>query len=501
MAEPKDTEKRSSRGISRNTWLYIGSVVILVIVVVTFIGAPVATSTVGSRRLVFGRYDREEILYQPGNFFARQYEVVAQSLRDSGNAANLELQLRLAWREAFNRTVLHKAVLLAADDAGVTISEEKVDELIAQDPRFLVGGRFDAEAFQNTSNQERFALRNFHRENATFDRVIRDALTATRFSDAEKQFVGEMTGPQRSFQVVRFPFSEFPEEQVAAFLTENLDLFSTLDLSVITLADEDEAANVREQALSPANPFGDLARQYSRDTYADQGGEIGSAYGYELQQELTDPADIAILLSLDEGDTSEPIETTSGWSIYRANAAPAAPSASSVENDEEILAEARSYMEIYEQGRIQDYVRQEAATFATIANTSGLTASAADAGRDVLSTGFFPINYGNVQYFGRVQSSEIPELSDAAFRESFFETAFSLSEGEVSEPVLLRQSALVMQLDEEREVRAEDSSFIYDFYDSIARQFYSEGIETAFVDDEKLDDNFVEAFNRYVLGN
>lgn len=498
MAEPKDTEKKKSRpSFSRNTWLYIGSVVILVIVVVTFIGAPVATSTVGSRRLVFGRYGNEDILYQPGNFFARQYEVIAQSLRDAGNDANLELQLRLAWREAFNRTVLHKAVLAEAEDAGITISESKVDEMIAQDPRFQLNGRFDADAYQNTSNQERFTLRNFHRENAKFDRVVQDALSATRFSEAEKQFVGEMTGPQRSFNVVRFPFSEFPEDQVTAFVSENRDLFTTLDLAVVTLADEEEAASIREQALQPTNPIGDLARTYSRDLYADQDGQIGTAYAYEIQQELTDPTAIDALLQLDEGETSEPIETTSGWSFYQALAAPEVPE----EIDETLIAEARTYMETYEQGRIQDYVRAEAETFAQTAASAGLTETAADAGREVVSTGFFPINYGNVQFFGQVQSREVPELSDAAFREDFFETAFSLEQNEVAEPILLRSSAIVLSLREERPVDPEDVTFISDFYDAIARQFYSQGIETAFVDEERLDDNFNQAFNRYVLGN
>ncbi|HKL21436.1 MAG TPA: hypothetical protein VJ904_06490, partial [Tichowtungia sp.] len=66
MAESKDTEKKNPRTpFTRNTWLYIGSVVILIIVVVTFIGAPVVTSATGSTRPVFGRYAGEEILYQP----------------------------------------------------------------------------------------------------------------------------------------------------------------------------------------------------------------------------------------------------------------------------------------------------------------------------------------------------------------------------------------------------------------------------------------------------
>ncbi|MDA3948651.1 MAG: SurA N-terminal domain-containing protein, partial [Spirochaeta sp.] len=364
MAESRDTEKKKPRTpFTRNTWLYIGSVVILIIVVVTFIGAPVISSATGSTRPVFGNYAGEEILYQQGNFFARQYEVIAQSLRDAGDGTNLELQLRLAWREAFNRTVLHKAVLNTAEQAGVTVTEARVDEMIAQDPRFQQNGRFDADAFRAASSQERFALRRFHRENAAFDRVITDALTGTKFSNAERDFVGAMTGPQRSFDVVRFPFTDFPDQQVSAFVIEQPDLFTTMDLAVVTLAEETEADRIRTEALEPGNPFGNLARTYSRDLYADQDGQIGEAYGYELQQELTDPDDLSALLALDTGEISEPIETTSGWSIYQAVQDPQLPTA----DDEELLSEARSYLQTYEQGRIQDFVRAEAELFSAAA--------------------------------------------------------------------------------------------------------------------------------------
>lgn len=504
MAEPTDTDKKKPRiPITRSTWLYIGSIVILVIVVVTFVGAPVITSTVGGRSLVFGSYDGEDIVYKPGNFFARQYEVVAQSLRDAGNGANLELQIRLAWREAFNRAVLHKAVLHTASDAGMVVSESKVDKMIAQDPRFLVNGRFDADAYRNTGNQERFSMRNFHRENAKFDQVVQDSLTGTQFSSAERDFVAAMTGPQRSFDVVRFPFSEFPEAQVELFVNENRDLFTRLDLAVVTLAEREEADRIRGDAMTPGNPFSNLARTYSRDLYADQDGEMGEVFGYELQQELTNPSDLDVLLALKEGDISEPVETTSGWSFYQAMSNPVVPAADNSQSTKNsgVLTEARSYMQIYEQGRIQDFVRAEAEQFAAAARTDGLEARAAQVRRKVLSTGFFPINYGNLQFFGQIQSSDIPDLSDAAYRDSFFQAAFTLAADEISDPILLRQSAVVLKLRGERPAPEESREFIVDYYEAIARQFYSQGIETAFIKEDLLKDNFNQAFTRYVMGN
>lgn len=498
MAESRESDKKAAQPHGgRSRWLYIGSVVILVLVVVTFVGAPVITSTAGSGRLVFGRYGREDIVYQPGNFFARQYEAIAQSLRDSGNDADLELQLRIAWREAFNRTILHTATLEHAEGAGLDVSVQRVDELIASDPRFQVNGRFDTDAYERIGSQERFALREFHREGAIFDQVVRDVLAGTQVSAEESAFVAAMSGPERSFDLVRFPFSEFPEAEVETFATENADFFTRLDLAVVTLATEEEAEQIREQALQPGNPMGDLARTYSRDLYADQDGQIGAIYGYELQQELINPEDLGTVLALAPGEISEPVETTAGWAFYEMLSEPVAFDTA----DPEMIRAARTYMQNFELGRIQDYVTSEAERFAEAARGTDLENAATEEGLEVLSTPFFPINYGNNQLFGQLQSAQVPDLSDAAFREGFFTTAFSLGADEISEPIVLRQSVLVMQLREERDARTEDAEFIEEYYDLLVRQFQSDEIEDAFIDEERLDDNFAQSFNRYVLGS
>jgi hypothetical protein len=497
MAESGEPKKKNPRTpMTRSRWLWVGSLAILVLVVVTFIGAPILTSMTGGNRPVFGRYGNQEILYQPGNFFGRQYEAIAQSLRERGNQENLELQLRLAWREAFNRAVLHAAILRHAEQSGLEISEQRVDELLASDPRFQVNGRFDAQAYERIGNQERFQLRRFHREVAIFERFIRDVLTGARSSEAEGTFVAEMSGPQRSFEVIRFPFDEFPQSQVRQFAEDNPELFTTLNLAVVTLGTQDESEEIRALALEPGTPIGDLARTYSRDLYADQDGQIGEVYGYELQQELTDPDDLSRLLELEEGEISRPMETTAGWAFYEALSEPAAfdPEADGA------LADVRTYMQNFEQGRIQDYVRDEAASFVSAAQQDGFATVADRQERSIVETPFFPINYGNLQLFPRLQSSDIPELSDAAFRQDFFEAAFALDPDEISAPLVLRRSVLVLRLLEGREAPEDQVEALRDRYPSIHRRFSSDLIESTFVNEELLEDNFSQTFNRFVVG-
>jgi peptidyl-prolyl cis-trans isomerase D len=505
MAESKSTgnsrseEKNRNRASQspRNKLLYIGSVVILVLVVVTFVGVPaVGSFGQGSGSIVFGRYNGEEIAYRPGNFLARQYEVVAQSLRDSSGELDLELQLRIAWRQAFNRTVLRTAILQQAGRSDVRVTEDKVDELIAQDPRFQQNGRFDRNAYRTMSNQERFSLRGFHRESEIFNLFVGDVLSGSVTASDEARFVASMSGPERSFDIVRFPFESFPEQQVRAYAENNDALFTEMMLSIITLGTRDEAEGILTQAREPGNPFGELARTYSRDLYADQSGEIGKIFGYEMQQELINPDDLPRLTALASGSLSDPIETTAGWAFFRAEADPVAFDASR----EDMIREARSYMQMFEQGRIQDFVRQEAQDFARSVSDSDLAAAAQVRGSAVYQTPFFPINYGNLQLFTQINVPEIPDLQDAAYRESFFVTAFSLQPGEVSGPVMLRQSAIVLSLREEREANENTVTFLEQYYDSILGQIQSDEIETAYIQEEYLDDNFLPAFDRYVLG-
>ena len=491
----EEKQKAPERG-GRSKVLYIGSIVILVLVIVTFVGAPAVTGSIGGQaNLVFGRYNGQDIAYRPGNYFARQYDTIAQSLRGAADQFQLEFQLRMAWREAFNRAVLHTAVLQRAEDSGIRVSERKIDEMIASDPRFSENGRFSTEAYRRLSNQERFALRGFYRETATFQRFVDDVLGTARASEAERSFFGAMSGPERSFSVVRFGFDEFPLTQVRTFAQENPELFTQLQLAVITVGSQEEANQMRTQAESQS--FGDVARTFSRDLYADRGGEIGRVDAHQIQRELVHVSDLERIAALQTGQTSTPVQTTGGWSIYRALENPQPLNA----EDEVSLERVRDYMRAFEPGRVQDWVRSEAESFARTAREVGFSAAADQAERAVLQTPFFAINYGNTPYFSRVHSAEMSDLAEAAYREDFFRALFALEADNVGNPIVLSESAIVVQLREERPTQADSAEFLTEYYDAIAQQFNSDHFQAAFVDNSRLQDGFAQAFNRYVLGN
>jgi parvulin-like peptidyl-prolyl isomerase len=502
MAKKKDvnqnqqTERKPSTAKTRPA-LYIFSVVILVIVVVTFVGAPVVSGTASQSSLAFGSYGNREITYAPGNYFARQYEAIAAQYDRNAGSDNLEDELRLLWRQAFNQTMLHAAIMREAQASGLSVSESAVDEMLAQDPRFQVDGAFSPERYRQTSSQERFSLRNYYRETLVHQKYLDDMLTGGQFSQGEIAFLKSMGGPERQFQGAALAFSDFPASEVVAYGEENRDLFRRANLSVITVRDQDEAERIRRQIEDRTSSFEELARAHSADRFAEQGGDAGWVYVYQLSRDFEEEAAVEEILSLETGEVSPVLETINGWVIYRLDDGP-------LEIDfetQEGVTTVRQYMNAFERGVIEDFLLAEMQSLRENAGTETFASAAEGIGAEVFTTDFFPVNYGNLPYYPQVSSPDTEVLDDAAFRQSFLEEAFSIDEGDLSEPVVLRDSVVVLQLLEEREAEEDSMDFLDSFYPFLLQQFHSEDLQRRIIDPDLVEDNFNQAFNRYILGS
>ena len=68
----------------RNPLLYFGSVIVLVIIAVTFIGAPTIGQFAGiSASTIFGYYDGHKIEHYLGNYFHRQILAINKNYRQN----------------------------------------------------------------------------------------------------------------------------------------------------------------------------------------------------------------------------------------------------------------------------------------------------------------------------------------------------------------------------------------------------------------------------------
>lgn len=478
------------------TLTYIGTVILLIVVVVAFVGTPAVGGLAGGSRISFGSYAGRDIDYQPGNYLARQYQGLAQRVQQQDQQITDAL-VRQIWRAAFDQTVFHEALMVEATEAGVGVSTEAVDRAIAQWPEFQVDGRFSAEEFNATSSQVRLALRNYLRESLVDEQVRTDLFERVEPADAESQFLIDMAGPERQFRFVQFSSADFPDTEVIEYGEANAERFRRVNLSVITITtSESDAEQIREQAVSRQTSFEDLARNQSTDSYAEDGGEMGWVYFHELEPDFEDTQVIEEIFSLEEGEISRVFETTFGWTVYRVNEAPIEPDFT----DANVIAAVRDYLTVFERGLIEDHLRERADEFVAQARSESFADASASINQAPATTAYFPVNYGNTSYFGQVNASSNAALSAAAFREDFFEELFALSGDEVSEPIVVRDYVFVFQLADERAPEESTITFLESYVPLIIRNFAQQQVQDVLVDDELLVDNFNATYNRAILG-
>jgi hypothetical protein len=152
-----------------------------------------------------------------------------------------------------------------------------------------------------------------------------------------------------------------------------------------------------------------------------------------------------------------------------------------------------------ERGKIEDWFMAKAKAFTEVARTKGLDAACAEAGLAKKTTAPFTVNYGNVEIMSPVPVDGTPELAAASKDESFFKAAFSLSQGAISDPVLLGNSIVVLQLAEETVADSQIMEMAPLFYNYYASSWAQKSVSNAFMKSDKLQDDFMKTYLQYFL--
>ena len=496
--ENKDNVVEKKR--ERHPVLYAFSVVILVIIVVTFIGfgSPGrGRQRGGGARLEFGTYRGRPIEYYADNYFAERVIAVNDQLRSqSKGQENVEAIAYQVWRTAFDQTVVHEAFLLEADSAGAWVSEDRVNEALIKSGPWSYGGVFNEERYRATSNADKYAYRKLFREQLMDEQVQRDLLANARFSQKEIDFFKGLISKQRKFSFVRYPFTSFPDEELKAYGEKNVDKFRRIKLSQILIkSKETEAKEIRRKLEDRSSSFEELARAHSKDSYAEKGGEAGWRYFYDLESEFENKEPLEAVMSLAEGALSPVLKNRFGWVIYRCDSPTLRPDL----GDAETLKVVRAYMMRYEKGLVEDYFVKKADGFRQRTRDIGFTGAALALAMKTYQTDYFPLNYQNLYFLAPVRSlSQDVDLSSASGSEDFFLKAFRLTPAEVSEPVLLDDQVVVLKLDDVREPPAEQLAMAERYFAYFAEQSLQGDLQTALLKPEYLKDDFQNTFYTHV---
>ncbi len=482
----------------KHPFVWGGSIAILVLVVVTFIGAPLFRGLLKTGgEIIFGQYDGEDIKYTGNNYFSRQLDAFVQKYQDSGNSnANSQTQLYQIWKSAFDSTVYHIAILQSAAKSGLYISEHRIDKALTQYGPYMDNGKFSPALYKATSNSQRFATRQIYREELTQQQYLSD-IQSTLASSKEKMFIKEMSNPERNFEFVSLDFSTYPTSEVIAYGKENKKLFSKININRISLKNDKKAAETIYKQLK-ANPsqFEDLAQNQSTDIYADKGGDMGWVTYHSLESDFSDRKNLDTLFTQKPGTLSSLVKTPYGYSIYRCNKEAAAPDFTS----DDTVKDIRNYLLATEKGKIEDYFVAKAKKFIKQAKIDGFNNAGTTMGLTYHLTDYFPINYGNSYFIKQIKTIDNSKDFDAvATDDRALKALFSIKKNQFTDPILLNNSVIVAQMLNEKTVDLKSLSFIDTYYSYLVNQIRQDALYKMFLTSDKLKNNFLSVFSKRIL--
>jgi hypothetical protein len=487
------------RRFKANPLVFIGTFIILIIVIIAFVLVPaiVPEAQMGrSGDLTFGLYNKIPINYVPGGYFAQVRETLFQNQQSSITESNAQSMNYQIWRTAFEATVIHMAILQEMKHAGYTAPVKEVDREVAL--LFQENGRFSPARYQALSSNDRLNLWREVQENIAKGHYVSD-MTGLLSPSGETASISGMASPQRSFDMAVFSIEAYPDSELISFAEENPDLFRVTHLSKITInSSERDARGILNSIKEGTTTFEEAATAQSQDSYAEKGGDMGVKLFHELSPEVPGAEDREKLLALGKGDYSDIIKLNAGWAFFRAEDA-VSPADT---GDPATVEKIRSYLRGFERGRMEDWAIARAEEFIAQAQESGFDGALIEQSLEKRSFGPLPVNYGDVDLFTSLASFSVGELYSAPWDENFWKTAFSTPVNTPSAPLPLGGNVVVLFPREESDADESVSQSIESYLNSYWLSYHAEqSLQSFFLNSQKLESRFDEAYRRYFLAD
>jgi hypothetical protein len=495
-SQPDSAKEELIHKFKANPGIFIGTIVVLVIVIVAFVFVPaIVPGAVGSNvDLTFGTYDKTPITYVPGGYFAQIRENIVRNQQNSGADLNNMFMNYQIWRAAFEQTVVHTAVLEEMKKAKYEVPDVVVDKTVAGLPQFQENGKFSSVRYRQMDSTSRAALWREIQAELTEARYRND-VTGLKIASKEADFVKAMASPQRTFDMAAFSLSSYPDSEVIAYAAANSARFQVTHLSKISLKSEKEAQQILQIVQDGTSTFEDAAKTYSQDTAtAEKGGDIGIKMAYELTSEIPDEAARGKVIALAKGSFSEIVKVNEAWVFFRSEDDPHPVDTL----DSEVVQKIHSYITEFERGRVEDWFIKEADSLVALTQSVGFDDAVMEKGLEKKTFGPVPLNFGSQELLRPLDSS-VPELSGAVSNENFWQTAFSTPLNAPSKPFVVGDNVLVLYPVEENDADKEVTDYIESSYSSYWISYIMEQkLHSYFIGNGKLKDNFTDIYFKYL---
>jgi len=494
-SERRDDSPEMVQRLKTRPFIFIGTILILVIVVIAFVFVPAMVPQAGGiGDFTFGSYNKVPIRMVSCNFFHQVQQQLSWQYQQqlAANPNNMGLVYNI-WNQAFQETAILMAVQDQMRQAGFIVPDNVVDREMAR--QFQTAAGFDAARYRAMSSSDRMNLWRQVREGLAVQRFLSD-LNGMKVPSSEASFISSMASPRRSFSAAMFPLSTFPDSEVIAYATANPEPFRITHLSRITAASEREAHQILDMVRSGNTTFEEAARNSSQDAFAPVGGDMGMKMAHELESEIWNPLERESVLNLARGDISDVVSISlgwgaSGWAFFRAEEVALPPDTADQLQRERI----RSYILENFRGVAEDWALADAERFSARVLERGFDNAVVQGNIARRNFGPIPVNFGDSFLFRAIgRTSDAPELQSAGRDLFFWRAAFSTPLRTPSAPLVVGDTVVVLFPLEESYEDADYLESIQLYYASSVDEYLGRGHRSYFLDSERLDNRFDATF-------
>ncbi len=469
---------------------------ILILIAISFVAAPAIEAFVGKRSsssLVFGKYGKENIAYAYGNHFYDQVQNYADQYKSSGSDPTQVLYQ--IWKGAYDSTVIYTAVNQLAKKAGIIASDEAVRRAIINSGVYHKDGKFDVATYQKASSDAKSRLETQIRRSFPYQIVV-DDIGSVLSSKGEADYVASLAQTGRSFNYVVVDPSHFPDESAVRYALEHEQLFTTLDVSIISVTDENLARSLSKDILLGTTTFEEAAEQHSLDSFAANGGAVGKLFYYAIEPNFTSVDDAALLLNAKDGDLLGPFESQGAWTLWRINRR-----ASQADfTDEATLNGIKAYIATNEAAMIEPWLEQYAQDLKRAADASSLEEAALDRDLEVVTVSSTPYNRAKSTYMADLSYTDpMGYLNQAASQAEVASSLYKSGEHTLLDPIKVGTSLIIVETGSD-ETDEGMGSYITMFYDYLSGSQNQQDFSQALYTSPVHKNDFLSTFFSVVLG-
>lgn len=440
----------------KNKMLWVGSVIILILSVICFVVFGVGTELIRAftgqgNGISFGKYNGKDIVLAPGTDFANAVQNYTNYYQRQGQEIDQSAYFYI-YSYAFNNAVQSAAYKEAVKKSGYKPSGAEISRVML--PYFLnADGKYDPKLYSQIPNADKETLKSDISKQLVWQRFSDDNFGSSKklgdyeffglkSSEKEAAFLASFNEEKRSFDTVSFDKASYPESEVKKFGTENIELFASYSLSMITVKEEAQAKKIAGQLANGEITFEDAVSEYSEKYYTDGDGKIKQNFAYQIKENLADASDFSKVESLAKDAVSDVIKTNSGYSIFKCTGD---KTAANIEETATIDA-VKNYINTNEAKKVEDYFIAKANDFVSKAKTEGFAKAAKESDVEVVSIPAFPLNYGNVSLADSINATDAKAYASAGTNEAFLTKAFTMKLNDISEPMVMSNYVTVFQL-------------------------------------------------------